>query len=171
LAAAVLLSAVLLSAALSGCAPAPPHRDSSAPLGSVPQTFRYATAKDLRLWMVAWKRGPDGFPVAIVQLRNITEEDVIVAYEPGSVQIHCGNFVQKGPPDTAILRREILGPLGWINFAPPSGGWVEMDESGSPDLSVPTRLPGGRYPLSATFQLGTAGSSAIATGVQDYDAP
>jgi hypothetical protein len=167
--------ALLLAITTSACAPSSQSAStvpsSAASLGSAPETFAYAAPSDLRLWMVAWKRNPDtGFPVAVVQIRNITEHDVIVAYEPGSLKIHCGDFVQSGPPDTAVLRREILGPLGWINFPPPTAGWVEMDQDGSPDLSVPTQLPSGRYALWATFVLATPDHTPISTGKQDFSA-
>lgn len=141
----------LLALGLIGC-----HAPTDGAPASRPadlEAFRTARPADLRVEVELWEEGPHGFPAATVTVHNATFDDVILPYTPTSVTIHCGPYVQSGPGGRFGRRREILEPLGWITFSPPSSVWTKLLPDGSSELVVPTRLPSGKYELWASFRL------------------
>lgn len=114
----------------------------------------------------------DHFPVVTVKVYDVTNEDVIVGYEPGCVVVHCGGFELHGPPVTFVQRREILRPRQPLEFALTSGDWAPSSTAAGPrDLLAATDLPPGRYPIWATFHLGNPDGPAIDTPRDWYVVP
>jgi hypothetical protein len=105
----------------------------------------------LQLDILETHPGSDGFPVAIVHLRNMTSSPILITYAPNTVTIHCGDFVQHGPGETFGLRHEILDGYSDLDFAPPTSGWSKTSANGQVELMLPSRLPPGNYDLWAGF--------------------
>ncbi len=154
-----------------GCTPS---HHASAPIAATSQpapprqSVRIATAADLKLYIHTWRAGPDGFPQLVLDLRSRVNDDLLVAYAQGSVVVHCGPYVQRGPLLTGLRRREVLDPYGSLNFFSPRGGWIEIAEDGTPQLVIPVKLPTGKYPLWATFEVAGEKPALIETERQTY---
>jgi len=136
--------------------------------GDSVEIFRNASKADLRLGILSVAEGGDGFPLAIVNLRSVTSDEIIVTYGPGAVAIHCGPYVQLGPPVTYGIRREILDGYGFLDFPPGSSGWAGTSGAGGLELMHPTRLPEGSYDLWATVYLPGAEGGTLQTPHQVY---
>jgi len=116
------------------------------------------------------EHGADGFPVVVVQLTNLSNDEVLVGYEKGSIEVHCGPYVQYGPFAVDGRRQEVLDARGWIQFPPPRGRWTLRSTRGA-ELMVPTTLESGDYPLSASFRLTTGDRAVIHSPRQVYSVP
>jgi hypothetical protein len=138
--------AVICMAMLAAC------RTENPPATSI-ETFRPATRADLSLGILSLGRESSGFPLPIVNLRSLTEDEIIVTYGPGDLTIHCGAYVAHGPPATFGVRREILDSYGYMDFPPPTSGWAEISRDGTLQLLRPACLPPGDYDLWATFRI------------------
>jgi hypothetical protein len=138
-----------------GCADAPPTSRPS-PKIELPEgtfeTFRVGEPADLRLSIYGVKPAAKDFPFVLLTLQNMSNQDQIVAYERGSLVIHCGDFVQHGPI-VFQRRRQILSPKATIVFDPPDDDWAELAPNGEPELLIPVKLPPGKYTIWATFQV------------------
>jgi hypothetical protein len=148
-----------------GCHEAPTNPDTTV------ETFRMATKGELSLGILNVAPGPDGFPLATVNLRSLTNDEIIVSYAPRCLAIHCGTYVQFGPPATYGIRREILDAFGYMDFPPPSSGWANHSDSGQIELIHPTRLPAGNYDLWATLYLAGPDGGTLQTPHQVYKCP
>jgi hypothetical protein len=145
---------------IAGCEATSAQPDAVASAQTAPATqpvkrecIRVAKAADLQLLLFTSRDPAHHFPVSLVKIYNSADEDVIVAYEPGSVVIHCGSYQQPGPPVTFVRRREILGPHEPLEIAIPPGGWSLINAAGERELMVPTDLPPGAYDLWASFRV------------------
>jgi hypothetical protein len=133
---------------LNGCtAKNPDVAKNSSPFASV----RYAVRQDVELDLVTVRPGPDGFPIVDAVVRNLTNDQIVLEYGPGSVMLHCGDYFQRGPGATSALCREILDAFGYVEFAPVSGEWREKSPDGGVELMFPTHLPPGDYDLWVSF--------------------
>jgi len=144
-----------------GCAKSPPTSQPSnlASAGTF-ETYRVAEPADLRLLIYGVKPAEKDFPYVLLTVQNISSHDAIVAYERGSLVIHCGPYVQHGP-EIFQRRRQILGPWATIVFDPPQDSWGELSSDGEPELMIPVKLPAGRYTIWATFQVAGAHGGTI----------
>jgi hypothetical protein len=154
-----------------GCNSTPTTAPSSAtavvPAG-VYQTFRVAEPADLRLSIYGMKPAAKEFPYVLLTVQNISAHDEIVAYERGSLVIHCGSYVQHGP-EIFQRRRQILGPWATIVFDPPENGWGELSSDGQPELMIPIKLPPGKYPVWATFDVAGPHGGTIRSDQREYE--
>jgi hypothetical protein len=123
----------------------------------------------LQLVLFATKDPEHRFPVSVVKVYNTANEDVIVAYEPDSVVIRCGEYQQQGPGVTFVRRREILSPHQPLEIAIPAGGWTRINATGERELMVPTELPSGKYELWAGFRV--EGDREIQSRHETFEAP
>jgi hypothetical protein len=140
-----ILLAVLLQ---SGCAGKNPDGgENSSPFASM----RYARARDVELDLVSVKPGVDGFPVVNAVVRNLTNDQIVLEYGPGSLMVHCGKYFQRGPGATSAIRQEILQGYGYVEFAPVTGGWREKSGDGNIEMLVLERLPSGDYDVWGSF--------------------
>jgi hypothetical protein len=144
---------------------------SSPPPPQPIETFRPATRADLSLGILSLTRDPSGFPLPIVNLRSLTEDETIVTYGPNSLTIHCGPYVASGPPATYDIRRELLGAYGYMDFPPPAAGWAQQSPDGRLQLLHPTRLPPGSYDLWATLYLPGIGTIQTPRQIYSSSAP
>ena len=119
------------------------------------------------------KPGPDGFPVAVVELWNDSSDEVLLEYASSSVVLHCGPYEQHGPADLFGRRREVLDPQQGLNFVMPSGHWLRTPTAGPRELLLPTELAKGKYPMWATFQMSGAGAQGqrVESDHDTYEAP
>ena len=150
---------LILGLILAGCQAAPRQQRVQVQEPSAttrPFCFRAARAGDLRMLVSTRKPGPDGFPVAVVEMWNNVNEDVLVQYDVDSVVLHCGPYELHGPADVFGRRREILEPHEELNFSMPAGGWSQSATAGPRDLMIPTELPRGKYEMWATFRIAGA---------------
>jgi len=138
---------------------------------SARQCFRVAQAKDLQIALVTRPNPKDHYPLPTVKIYNVASDEVIVAYQPGSVIVHCGDFEQPGPAITFVERREILRSQQPIVFDVGSEGWIRSPAKSNGDLFIPINLPSGRYPIWATFRLGGEGGPVIESGHDWYTVP
>jgi hypothetical protein len=127
------------------------------------ECIRIARPVDLQASLMARNGSTDHFPVVTVKIYDIAGDDVIVGYEPGCVVVHCGDYELHGPAVTFVQRREILRPRQPLELKLPSGDWEPSPSSGPRDLLAPTDLPPGRYPIWATFHLGSPDGPPIET--------
>ena len=78
---------------LAGCAADAPPTSRPSPKVDLPEgtfeTFRVAEPPDLRLSIYGVKPAAKDFPFVLLTLQNISNQDEIVAYERGSLVIHC----------------------------------------------------------------------------------
>jgi hypothetical protein len=155
-------AAVVCIAMLCGCRAGYPQPTSI-------ETFRPATRADLNLGILSVSRDSWGFPLPIINLRSLTEDETTISYGPNSLTIHVGRFVASGPPATYDIRREILSSYGYMDFPPPSEGWAQIGADGKLQLLRPARLPPGNYDLWATFYTPDAG--LLETPHQVYSNP
>jgi hypothetical protein len=141
---------------LAGCGAEAPPTSRPSPKVDLPdatfETYRVAEPADLRLSIYGVKAAAKDFPFVLLTLQNISNRDEIVAYERGSLVIHCGSFVQHGPI-VFQRRRQILSPFATIVFDPPDDDWAELAPNGEPELMIPVKLPPGKYTIYATFQV------------------
>jgi len=135
------------------------------------ETFRNATKADLSLGILSVLPGQDGFPLVVVNLRSLTEDEIIVTYSPHTVAIHCGPFIAYGPPVTFGIRREILDAFGYMDFPPPRTGWIHRSEDGRLELILPKHLPPGHYDFWATFFMPGPQGGTLETPHQIYTPP
>lgn len=135
------------------------------------QSFRLAEAKDLRATLITRSGTADHFPVCTVQVYNVASDDVVVAYEPGCVVVHCGEFEQQGPAVTFVGRREILRSQQLIEFELPSGSWAQASATGPRNLLIPSQLPSGKYPIWATFRIAGVDGPLVETPRDTYYVP
>ena len=152
--AGVVLSRALLSAPGPGTIPG--RAAASQPTtrhAAKTETIRIAEPGELQVTLMTPPNASDHFPHATVKVYNVSEEDVIVGYEPGCVVVHCGTYEQHAPGMTFTQRREILRPRQPLEFDIPPGGWMRSPTSGEQDLMLPVELPKGKYPVWATFKL------------------
>jgi hypothetical protein len=134
------------------------------------ETYRVAEPADLQLSIYGIKPAADGFAGVVLMLRNTSGHDVVVAYGPGSVTVHCGPFIQSGPARVFGRRREVLDPEALIVFDPPEKGWTQLSSDGQPELMIPTRLPPGKYNIWATFEVPGPHGGIIQSDKRDYQA-
>jgi len=151
------LVAVALSA-FGGCAPiaapaipAATQKTSNAPTG-VFETYRLADPGDLKFWICGTRTAAKGFPYVLLAVQNTSGGERVVGYAPGSVVIHCGPYIQRGPSGIFERRRQILDPNALIVFEPSEGGWAELGSDGQPEMMIPVALPQGKYSIWATFE-------------------
>jgi len=152
----IIVALSITLSALSGCCDKTPSTSRPSPTPQVAvgtfETFRVAEPADLRLLIYGVKPAAKDFPYVLLTVQNISSHDAIVAYERGSLVIHCGPYVQHGP-EIFQRRRQILSPFATIVFDPPQDGWGELSPDGQPELMIPVKLPAGKYTIWATFQV------------------
>lgn len=161
---------VVLSA-LPGCCAKPPASGpspASQPAAGTYETYRVAESADLRLLIYGVKPAAKDFPYVLLTVQNISTHDTIVAYERGSLVIHCGPYVQHGP-EIFQRRRQILSPWATIVFDPPQDGWGELSPDGEPELMIPVKLPPGKYTIWATFQVAGPHGGTIRSDERTYE--
>lgn len=146
--------AVWVIGATGGCVSGPTQPPQASAESAKTLTFRLAEPKDLKILISTRKAGADGFPTVVADLWNNSADDVVVAYESGSLILHCGPYENHGPDDVFGRRREILDPHQSLTFRIASGGWSRSPTTGPHDLMLPTELPKGKYPMWVTFQVG-----------------
>lgn len=158
-----------------------PATTQSASAG-VLETYRVAEPADLQLSIYGIEPGDEklttygvkptvnGYVGVVLMLRNISAHDVVVAYGPGSVVVHCGPFMQSGPGRVFGRRREVLDPQALIVFDPPKGGWSELSPEGQPELMIPAKLPPGNYNIWATFEVSGSHGRMIRSDNRVYQA-
>jgi len=160
-----------LSALTSCCARAPATSRPSPALEVPPgtfETYRRAEPADLRLSIYGLKPAAKDFPYVLLTVQNISSHDTIVAYERGSLVIHCGPYVQHGP-EIFQRRRQILSPWATIVFDPPENGWGEESPDSEPELMIPVKLPPGKYTVWATFQVAGTHGGVIRSDERVYE--
>jgi len=135
------------------------------------QCFRVPEAADLQVTLITRPNPKDHFPLATVKIYNIASDEIIVAYQPGSVVFHCGELEQPGPAITFVERREILRSQQPLVFEIGSDGWMRSPSTGNGDLFIPLDLPPGRYPIWATFRMGGEGGPVIESSPDWYTVP
>jgi hypothetical protein len=138
---------VIIILALCGCGDRSVRNQNSEEILAI----RPSAAADMELDILEARAGPDGFPIVIVHLRNLTQDQILVSYAPNTVTIRCGDFVQRGPGETYGIRREILDGNSDLDFAPPTTGWSKTSKTGQVELMLPSQLPPGDYDLWAEF--------------------
>jgi hypothetical protein len=167
---------VSIVCAIGGCG-SPPRESapSTQPAATAPsaglQSFRPARAEDLRMLVATRKPGPDGFPIATIQLWNNSSDEVIVEYQAGSVVLHCGPFEQHGPAFVLGRRREILDPQQELDFTMPTGNWYRSPTTGPKDLMLPSDLEKGKYPMWATFRVPGPNGGIVESDKDAYEVP
>jgi len=172
----IFLHLLILSGFVTGCAhtpTAPGQKAIAADAGSAPSlpAFRYARIQDLELDILDVKPGPDGFPVASIFVRNLTDDTILITYWPKTLLVHCGPFVQAGPGATTARRQEILGGFDYVEFAPVVGHWSQPSPQGGAELLLPSSLPAGRYELWATLKISGPRQFVVESAHQRYDLP
>jgi len=172
----IFLQLVILSGLLAGCAhtpTAPAQKGIAADAGAAPSlpTFRYARKQDVELDILDVKPGPDGFPVASIFVRNLTDDTILITYGPKALLVHCGPFVQAGPGATIARRQEILGGFDYVEFAPVVGQWSQQSPQGGAELLLPRSLPPGRYELWATLKISGPREFIVESAHQPYELP
>ena len=140
-----------------GCQnPVPPPEQHATTLPSSPShdaSFRPARPADIQMLISTRKPGPDGFPVAVVELWNNSSDPILFEYHPGCLTLHCDSFEQRGPANVFSRRREVLDPQEEIDFAMPAGGWNNAPTTGPHELMLPSQLSPGKYPIWASITL------------------
>ena len=111
----------------------------------------------------------DHFPLVTVKVYNTAADEVIVGYEPGCVELHCGPYELHAPRPTFVQRREILRSQQSLEFDLSDGAWLNAPASG--DLMVPTQLPKGTYDLWASFRPAGGNAPAVESPHETYIAP
>jgi hypothetical protein len=150
-----------------GAAPTPSLSKPASDESTLVESFSVARPTDLRLSIYGVKPAPNDFPSVLLTVQNISSRDTIVAYERGSLTIHCGPYVQQGP-ETFRRRREILGPWSTIVFDPPADGWTQTTSGGPPELMLPVKLPPGKYDVWASFQVDEPNGGSIRSDHRVY---
>ncbi len=157
--------AVIGSIALAGCCARTSGPSSATTPAGAFETYRVVEPADLRISIYGVRSAARDFPYVLLTVQNISSHDAIVAYERGSLVIHCGPYVQHGP-EIFLRRRQILSPRATIVFDPPQDNWGEASSGGEPELMLPVTLPPGKYTIWATFQVAgrMAAPSAATSG-------
>lgn len=163
---------------MTGCgSPRPPAPATQPALTTAPSpssdvlSFRKAKAEDLRMLVATRKPGPDGFPIATIQMWNNSADEVLAEYQAGSLVLHCGPFEQHGPAFVLGRRREVLDPQQELDFTMPTGNWYRSPTTGPRDLMLPSALEKGKYPMWATFQVPGPGGGIVESDRDAYEVP